>query len=281
MDEMQTMPVQDQEAIEGEIVADEAPPFKIGDAVAVKAGVEDPDDGRDIGGWQGRVTGYDEEDPNLVEFDWDSIALRAFTFDELMDLEAEGLKWWTMRLYREDLEPATPRDTEEDVARVREELQAKIDEEEPITGMLRGDRPHGRAVLDLVERMPTHDQQTVREAWHTYLQSALKLPFIAELYADGPRPWRRGDRVTVRAITRLDPEAGTMVRVEHKRLGGREFPLDDLDIPTKSAANYDLLSEYIDWRDERPLQDRPGMEGLRELQELQRLLRERDLESLL
>jgi hypothetical protein len=193
-----------------------------------------------------------------------------------MDLMVEGLQWWTMRLFREDLEPAVPRDTEEDVARVRQELQARIDEEEPLTGMLRGDRPHGRAVLALVEQMPTHDLQTVREAWHTYLQTALKLPFIAELYADGPRPWRRGDRVTVRAITRLDPEAGTMVRVEHKRLGGREFPLGDLDIPTKSSANYEVLSEYIDWRDERPIHDRPGMEGLRELRDL---MQERDPDS--
>jgi hypothetical protein len=113
------------------------------------------------------------------------------------------------------------------------------------------------------------------------LRTALRLPFIAELYADGPRPWRCGDRVTVRAITRLDPEAGTMVRVEHKRLGSREFPLDALDVRTKSAANYDLLSEYIDWRDERPIGDRPGMEGLRQLQELGALLRGRDLDSLI
>jgi hypothetical protein len=173
-----------------------------------------------------------------------------------------------MNLEADVLAPATARDTEEDVARAKDEIETRLTEEDSITGMLYGEREHGRKVLALMKEMPTHDRQTARDAWHSYLQTALALPFIAELYDDTQRPWRRGDRVTVRAITRLDPEDGTMVRVEHKRLGSRESPLDALNISTTTAANYGLLSEYIDWRDERPIHDRPGMEGLKALRDL-------------
>lgn len=34
--------------------------LKVGDSVIVKPGVKDPDTGGDIGGWQGRVSGFDK-----------------------------------------------------------------------------------------------------------------------------------------------------------------------------------------------------------------------------
>ena len=34
--------------------------YRVGDCVRVKAGVKDPDWGKDIGGWQGRISGIDK-----------------------------------------------------------------------------------------------------------------------------------------------------------------------------------------------------------------------------
>src|SRR3990172_3068436 len=53
-------------------------PFKVGDSVVVKEGVQDPDFGGDMSGWQGRITKIDPRppDPPLVTILWDSVTLR-------------------------------------------------------------------------------------------------------------------------------------------------------------------------------------------------------------
>ena len=51
--------------------------YHVGDCVRVKAGVKDPDWGKDLGGWQGRISGIDKDgDEVVVNIQWDSITLK-------------------------------------------------------------------------------------------------------------------------------------------------------------------------------------------------------------
>jgi len=228
---------------EGEVVHIFAP----GDAVIVRAGVVDVDDPDEhIGGWQGRVLQREPHDSSLVAVAWDSATIRALSLHSLMRGEVAGLKWWGYVLPDSDLEPAQPRDTEADVARAIEEAQARIDADMPITGWLYAVDRSGMPVLAVLNEMSSRDEQAVFAAWHAHLERTLQLPFIAALTTNTHRPLRKGDRVTVRSIARLDPKAGTIVTAEHKR-GTIELPLGDLVIATRSAANYGLLEDYAEW----------------------------------
>jgi hypothetical protein len=261
-------PIQAEAPLEGEIIDEEGvvavaeaddldedeedldePPFQIGESVVVKPDELDPDTEQPIGGWQGRVMGYHEEDPLLVDIAWDSQTLRGMSMEWMARAELEGLDWGRMYLEFDTLDPATPRDSEQDVEETREELQARVVDEVNLTGNLHM-LEHGKAVLALLNGQPTRDEHTVFVAWHTYLQQALKLPFVAEVATRDHPPLHQGDRVTVRAITSLDDQEGTMVRVQHRH-DTFEVPLIALRIGTPSAANYQLLADYTEWLEER------------------------------
>ena len=91
--------------------------LKIGDCIAVKPGVKDPDYGIDIGGWQGRITEIESYQPGKVTimFQWDSLSLKNMPASAIRRSEEKGLDWTTMGLYPEDVEIDEPRDTQADV----------------------------------------------------------------------------------------------------------------------------------------------------------------------
>jgi hypothetical protein len=241
----------------GEDVLDEdedwdEPPFAIGGSVVVKPDEIDPGSDQPIGGWQGRVMGYHEEDPLLVDVAWDSVTLRGMSMEWMAQSDLEGLDWSRMYLLFDTLDPATPRDTEEEANETHRELQSRVVAELNVTGKLYV-LASGKAVLELVHAQPNPDERAAHAAWHTYLQQALKLPFIAEVAVRDQPPLHQGERVTVRAVTGLDEQEGTMVRVQRRR-DGVEVPLIALKIGTPSAANYQVLSDYTEW-----LQDQKDM----------------------
>ncbi len=99
--------------------------FKIGNSVIVKPDVQDPDLGIDITGWQGRVSEIDTEE-NIVCIEWDSITLKNIPRSMIDKCEEEGFEWWSpVWLDPTEIEIATPRDSEEDVAEIINQLQAK------------------------------------------------------------------------------------------------------------------------------------------------------------
>jgi hypothetical protein len=96
----------------------------IGDSVAVKSGVVDPDLGIDIGGWQGRVIEADDGDTVFIR--WDSITLEAMGLDVVIRCENENLDWEVMTLYMADVEKTTSRDTEKNVVRAANRLKIEM-----------------------------------------------------------------------------------------------------------------------------------------------------------
>jgi hypothetical protein len=99
--------------------------FKVGDSVIVKQGVLDPDLGTDIGGWQGRIVTI-ERQSNLIGIEWDSITLKNIPSSVIDQCEVENLDWTQMCLFSTDVELTQPRDTEEDVAAIIEQIESNI-----------------------------------------------------------------------------------------------------------------------------------------------------------
>src|SRR5258706_12435812 len=98
--------------------------WAIGESVVVKSGVTDPDTGRDIGGWQGRISAILDE-AEILTIRWDSLTLRSMPEALLAWSEEEGLSWSEMNLSPEEVEPAAARDTEGDVASAAAERAAQ------------------------------------------------------------------------------------------------------------------------------------------------------------
>ena len=64
--------------------------WAIGESVVVKPDVTDPDTGRDIGGWQGRISAIPDEG-EVLTIRWDRLTLRSMPQALLAWSEEEGL----------------------------------------------------------------------------------------------------------------------------------------------------------------------------------------------
>ena len=105
--------------------------FDIGDSVVVKEGVPDPDFDNEIGGWQGRIYKIDDNiaDEPLISIAWDSITLKNMPQSVIKENDNDDLLWFEMNLYSSELEPAKPRDNEEEVEEAKEMISAKYNVE--------------------------------------------------------------------------------------------------------------------------------------------------------
>ena len=98
--------------------------WTIGESVVVKPGVTDPDTGRDIGGWQGRISAILDE-AEILTIQWDSLTLKSIPPAHIAWSEEEGLSWSELKLSLDEVEPATVRDTEDDVVTATAELASQ------------------------------------------------------------------------------------------------------------------------------------------------------------
>ena len=96
--------------------------FKIGDSVALKDGMFDPEfSDVHIGGWQGRIFAIDDYEYNyydgdiILSIEWDSITIKNMPRAFIENSEKENLEWTQFELGTKKLLPVEPRDTEQDV----------------------------------------------------------------------------------------------------------------------------------------------------------------------
>ncbi|MGB8701742.1 MAG: hypothetical protein WCD18_20185, partial [Thermosynechococcaceae cyanobacterium] len=147
--------------------------MKVGDAVIVKLGVQDPDFGINLAGWQGQVCEV-SDDQKLVCIDWDGLTLKNMPDSVITQCEEEGMEWSQMYLEVSDVELATPRDMPEDgVAQIKKQIQAKhawdhLGEE-------------GKRIQQVLAQVDPEDELAMFVAWKTHLQKVLRLPFAAEV----------------------------------------------------------------------------------------------------
>lgn len=215
--------------------------LKIGDSVVVKEGVQDPDFGEEISGWQGRVTkiDVDEDDTPIIDIQWDSLTLRQMPGAAIERSEEDGLDWSLMSLYAHEVEPTQPRDIPEDVEKVIEELSAQY------TWAFLGEQ--GKLVQEVLEGVDRDDELEAFEAWAKYLKKRLRFPFKARVSEVQERSHiQAGDQVKVTGIQSVEDLYGILV---HLQIGHRKyvFPLSDLEAVDENSLHYELIDAYAVW----------------------------------
>jgi len=213
----------------------------VGDCIVVKPTVKDPDLGTLIGGWQGRVTEIQSYQPGKVTvmFQWDSLSLKRMPASAIRRCEEKGLDWTIMGLYPEDIERAEPRDTQDDVDALIEELSAEHSWDSL--------GKQGQRIHQVLAEVDEDDDMEAFEAWQEYLEEHLKMPFEAVVSESQERgPLKFGDRVTVMGFEGVEDWHGVLVNI---KAGDRAyvFPLCDLKAGNKKSTNYVLTDDYDVW----------------------------------
>lgn len=213
----------------------------VGDSIVVKPGVKYPDYGRDIGGWQGRVMEIESYQAGNVTilFQWDSLSLKTMPASMIRCCEEKGLDWTTMGLYAEEVERAEPRDTQDDVDAIIEELSTEH------TWDHLGKQ--GQRIHLVLQDVDEDDEMEAFDAWQEYLEKRLKLPFEAEVSEFQERgPLQAGDRVKVIGFEGVEDLYGILVNI---KIGPQisVFPLCDLKAADKKSTNYGLTDDYAVW----------------------------------
>src|SRR5947209_19908798 len=139
--------------------------WTIGESVVVKPGVTDPDTGRDIGGWQARISAILDE-AEILTLQWDSLTLKSIPLAHLAWCEEEGLSWSEMNLSPEEVEPVAARDTVDDVARTVAEIESQ-------TSWLYLGGEQGKRIQAIVNRARGRSELAVFRTWHAYLEEHL------------------------------------------------------------------------------------------------------------
>jgi len=213
-------------------------PFKVGDSVAVKAGITEEDTKIDMSGWQGRVVEIDTKE-NIVVVDWDSITLRQLPASYIRLCEEEGYGWTQYYLLPSDVEAVTVRDSQADVAAAIEELS--VDHDWDYLG------EDGPAIQAILQDVDPEDEAALLARWEKHLRTLLKLPFEAVVDEVQERgPLRDGDKVRVRKLAQVDDQAGILVDVQSPR-GNFVFPLCDLAVVDEESPNLEPVHLYRVW----------------------------------
>ena len=213
--------------------------WKIGESVVVKPGITDPDTGRDIAGWQGRVTNIFDDKEILLLIHWDSVTLQNMSEAHIAWCEEEGLSWSEMNLGLEDVEPVTARDTEKEVTKAIDEITSR-------SAWFHIGGEQGKRIQALVNSGKSRDEFAIFQTWHAYLEKHLVFPFAARVQEEMRGPVRQGAQVSVLAITFLDETYGTIVAVKHKN-GVHELPLCDLEAVGTNTETRQVVDDYSVW----------------------------------
>jgi hypothetical protein len=214
--------------------------FQINDSVVVKAGIKDPDTGIDMGGWQGRITKIDEEENNLLRIDWDSLTLKNIPDSYITNSELEGFGWSQYYTYPSDVEKTKPRDTEDDV----DEMIDIIEDKHAWDHLGK----EGIAISEVLQDIPSDDEEAAFAAWDKHLRHVLTFPFKAEIKEFQERgPLRTNDILTVENIDLyVDEVRGILVNVKKKQ-SRYEFPLADLEAVDTKGSNFQPIKNYAIW----------------------------------
>ena len=209
-------------------------PFNIGDSAKVKKDIMCPDDDSvSIGGWQGRV--FETADDDIVGIRWDSITLKQIPREYIKQSEKEGLGWAEMYLSANEIEPASPLDSEETADHVRNEMES--------TSLWLDEGEEGERILNVIA-----DAENELEAWDEHLRQVLTFPFDAEVSEPQDRgPLHEDDNIRVQGIIDPDEYCGVLVKVI--TTGGQHlaFPLCDLTTLDRKSPNYIPVKDYCVW----------------------------------
>ena len=220
---------------------DKSSALKIGDSVVVKKGIQDPDTGGSIGGWQGRIVdiGEDDKGDTYIGIQWDSITLQNTPLSLIEEMEEKGLDWASFYLGAEEVEPATERDTKAQVETAIEEIGNKVG------WIYLGEE--GRRIQTVLSGISRENTMASLKAWNKFLKKNLDIPFDARISEYQDRgPLQSGDKVSVTGFTLVDDLYGIIVELWRKQ-ERFDFPLCDLEVTNKESPNYQPVNDYCVW----------------------------------
>jgi len=144
-----------------------------------------------------------------------------------------------MVLYDEEIERAEPRDTQDDVDTLIDELSA-----EHAWDYL---GKQGQRIRQVLYEVDEDDEMEAFETWLEYMETHLKLPFdavVSEPQDHGPM--HSGDRVTVTGFEGVFDSYGILVNI-NAGSSTYVFPLCDLKAGNQKSTNYILTNDYDVW----------------------------------
>lgn len=216
--------------------------FSVGDSVRVRSDACCPDmPSVPIGGWRGRVFSVEpsQDDGLIVGVKWDSVTLGQLPDHFIRQSEIEDRDWTEMVLPAALLEPAVPRDIQEDVDRTVRRIAAQhawdyLGEE-------------GARIESVIGCLDASNRLDCLERWLEFLQGALDLPFEAEVQMEPLDAEKdRVHRVRVAGLDTVDPRFGLLATVED---GVSRFrcPLTELTPARPHSRNSRMIADYVDW----------------------------------
>ena len=213
--------------------------LNIGDSVVVKTGVKDPDLGTSIAGWQGRISEIDL-DNNLVCIQWDSVTLQSIPGKIIQMCEKDNLNWEVMYLSPKEVERTAPRDDEEDVQDMVQQLSSLY------YWFSFGDQ--GKRIQDVLSQKSEKDtEDDPNNLWMEYFQDVLTFPFKAEVSEYQERgTLHLGDKVEVVSIAGYDELYGVFVNIR-RHMDEHFFPLCDLKAVDDESSNFQPIDDYATW----------------------------------
>ncbi len=212
--------------------------FKINDIITVKPGVEDPDFGGDIGGWQGRITEIDTGNPDdpLVTIEWDAHTLKNMPKDYLKRCFKEGYDHEVMVLGLSDVMPAANRsNTDDNRATVLESLDKEYKWEDLGEQGLR---------IKAVEDACEHDYALMNH-WFEYLEEHVTLPVKAKYIGESSINVHHGTIIEINGFEDANDDFGVIASAKYQRRW-IQVPLCDLEI-VEISPETQALDDYIVW----------------------------------
>ena len=214
--------------------------FKIGDSIKVKPGVRDPDSGAEISDYQGRIVEIDE--PDLYAIRWDSHTLKKLPPSYIKEAEQKGLGWDSFYLNETDIEPATPRDTENEVEEIFYQLQHEF------FWVHLGEQ--GYRISTVLSGVSLNNEKDEFNAWENHLKNTLTFPFQAEVSEwQETGPLKCDEVVTVYRLLdtgKVDLDHGLFVEVKNKK-SHCAFPLSDLEVVDRQSKDFMPVKDYAVW----------------------------------
>jgi hypothetical protein len=222
--------------------------FKIGDSVVVKKGTKAPEFGCEIGGWQGRIFDIlkNDQGEDIMEIVWDSVTLKNMPSSFIENCENNDWDWGRMNLEETMVEPAQPRDTEDDVWDARDQV-GFLDSMEVLG-------EEGKSFMEPLDRLGLDEDVKAGRVWWNKLRKEMIFPFEARvnLYMEEEGDLKQDDIVEVRRLSDLDDFLGVLVEVIFK---GEKYTyaLSELEATDPKSPNYRLTLDYREWFNKRDI----------------------------
>ena len=217
--------------------------LKIGDSVIVNQGVKEPDlEEFELSGWQGRVVDIDTKSDKqniLITIEWDSLTMNQIPSKYIVQSEVEGFDWTQMTLFESEMGKTIPRDTQENVIELKDELSEKY--------YLESLGEEGLRISKILKGVDLNDEMKCLKKWFDYLDKKLNFPVQAMVSdAEYSAVLKNGDKVSIKSLHDFIDIYGIIAAISFNRTK-HKCELCDLKVIDKTKSDFQLIEDYKTW----------------------------------